>query len=79
MKAKLKFDISDPDDYIEFKRVIKANDMASMLFKLLRNTKKSIEWELENKDFDKYDTLEYIYDKIWDLVEEHNIDIDEIS
>jgi len=79
MKAKLKFDISDPDDYVEFKRVMKANDMASMLFELLRNTKKGMEWELENKDFDKYDTLEYVYDKIWDLVKEHNIDIDEIS
>jgi hypothetical protein len=78
MKAKLKFDISDPDDYIEFKRVIKANDMASMLFELLRNTKKGMEWGLENKDFDKYDTLEYVYDKIWDLVKEHNIDIDDI-
>ena len=79
MKVNLNFDITDRDDYIEFKRVMKANDMASMLFELLRNSKKIIEWELENKDFDKYNTLEYIYDKIWDLVKEYNIDIDDIS
>lgn len=78
MKAKLKFDFDNLEDRDNFKRIMKADDMASMLFELLRNSKKQLEWSLEGKEFDKYDTLEHVFEHIWKLVEEHNIDIDEI-
>jgi hypothetical protein len=78
MKAKLKFDLENQDDEYRLKRVLKADDMAGMLFELLRNSKKQLEWGLEGKELDKYDTLYYVFDHIWKLVEEHNIDIDEI-
>jgi len=78
MKGKIKFDLNNPEDQSKFKRVFKADDMAFALFEILRNTKKQLEWSLEGKDIDKYDTLELIYEKIWDIVNEHNIDIDDI-
>lgn len=78
MKAKFKFDFENQDDEYRFKRMLKADDMSFMLFELLRNSRKQLEWGLENKEFDKYDTLDYVFDHIWKLVNEHNIDIDEI-
>ncbi len=79
MKAKIKFDLNNQEDQSKFKRVVKADDMAFALFEILRNTKKQLEWSLEGKDIDKYDTLELVYEKIWDIVNKHNIDIEDIT
>lgn len=79
MEGILKFNLDEPEDYLRFKRVMKADDMSNMLFELLRNSKKQLEWSLESKDLDKYNTLELVYEKIFDLVNQHNIDIDDIT
>lgn len=86
-KAILKFDLSDPDDLQDFKRAIKANDMAFALFDIFRNMKKSMEWDIEakmseakDKDevFDAFDTLDLIYDTMYQKLEDNNININEL-
>jgi hypothetical protein len=77
-KVKIIFDLDNLDDAQKLKRVLKADDMAFTLHELLRNTKKGLEWGLENKEIDKYETLEYVFDRIWEIVNDHNINIDEI-
>jgi len=78
MKAILEFDLNDIDDVVKFKRYNKSDDMGFMLFELLLNSRKKLMFSLENKDLDKYETLEFVFEKINELANEHNINIDDI-
>lgn len=77
-KATLEFDLNEPDDIMAHKRAVKSLDMAIALWEITHNTKKGLEWSLEGKELDKYDTLELVFDKIYEILKEHNISIDEL-
>jgi hypothetical protein len=72
-KAKIEFDLNDPDDRMAHLRAVKSLDMAMALWDITHNTKKSLEWSLENKDIDKYEVLEMVFDKIYEILDEHNV------
>lgn len=78
MTAQLNFNLDDIDDRMAFERYNKANDMAFALFEILRNTKKRVQYHVESKDLSPEDTIEYIYDTIWEIVLENHINIDAI-
>ena len=77
-KAKIEFDLNDPDDRMAHLRAVKSLDMAMALWDITHNTKKSLEWSLENKDIDKYEVLEMVFDKIYEILDEHNVRTDEL-
>jgi len=77
-KATLEYDLSDPDDVMEHKRAIKSLDMAMALWDIVHNTKKGLEWSMEGKEIDKYDALELVYEKIHEILNDHNINTDEL-
>ena len=77
-KATLEYDLSDPDDVMEHKRAIKSLDMAMALWDIVHNTKKGLEWSMEDKEIDKYDALELVYEKIHEILNDHNIITDEL-
>jgi hypothetical protein len=86
-KAILKFDLSDPDDLIDFKRTTKANDMAFTLFEIFRNTKKGLEWDISTKisdakdkgeEFSAFDALDLIYDTLFEKLNDNDINIDDL-
>lgn len=77
-KATLKYDLSDPDDVMEHKRAVKSLDMALALWEIVHNTKKGLEWSMENKEIDKYEVLELVYAKIHEILDDHNIVTDEL-
>lgn len=77
-KAKIEYDLNDPDDRMAHFRAIKSLDMAGALWDITHNTKKGLEWSLEGKEIDKYDVLELVFDKIYEILEEHNINTDEL-
>ena len=77
-KATLEYDLSDPDDVMEHKRAVKSLDMAMALWDIVHNTKKGLEWSMEGKEIDKYDALELVYEKIYEILEEHNIKLDDL-
>lgn len=74
----LKFDLNNPDDIIAHKRAVKSLDMAMALWEITHNTKKSLEWSLEGKDLDKYEVLELVYEKIYEILNDNNINTDEL-
>jgi hypothetical protein len=76
-KGILEFDLSDQDEVIAHKRAVKSFDMAMALWEITHNTKKSLEWSLENKDIDKYETLELVFNKIYEILNENNINTEE--
>jgi len=77
-KAKLEYDLNDVDDSMAHKRAVKSLDMALALWDITHNTKKSLEWSMEGKDMDKYDVLETVFDKIYEILDEHNIKLDDL-
>ena len=77
-KATLEYDLSDPDDVMEHKRAVKSLDMALALWDIVHNTKKGLEWSMEGKEIDKYDALELVYEKIHEILNDHNIRTDEL-
>jgi hypothetical protein len=77
-KAILEYNLSDPDDAMAHLRAIKSLDMAMALWDIVHNTKKGLEWSMEGKDIDKYDALELVYEKIHEILGDHNIITDEL-
>lgn len=74
----LKFDLNDFDDRIAHLRAVKSLDMALALWDIVHNTKKNLEWSFEDKEIDKYEALDLVYEKIHEILEEHNIVTDEL-
>jgi hypothetical protein len=77
-KAILEFDLNEPDDVIAHKRAAKSLDMVVALWTIIYNTKKSLEWSLEDKELNKYEVLDLVYDRINEILEEHNIKLDDL-
>jgi len=77
-EAILKFDINDPDDRMSHLRAVKSLDLSLAIWDIVHNTKKGLEWSMEGKEMDKYDALEMVYEKIYEILDEHNIKIDEL-
>ena len=76
--AKLKYDLDDFDDRMAHLRAVKSLDMAMALWDITHNTKKGLEWSMEGKEIDKYEALELVYEKIYEILEEHNIKLDDL-
>ena len=77
-KGILEYDLNEPDDIMAHKRATKALDLASALWDITHNTKKSIEWSLEGKELDKYEVLDLVYERIYEILEDHNIKLDDL-
>lgn len=73
MKAKLIFNLDEHEDRIAHLRCVKSFDMALVLWEFLKNSRKT----LENREFeDSYDAIEATYERLFELLEEHSINID---
>jgi len=77
-KAKIVYDLNDQDDRMAHLRAVKSLDMALALWDITHNTKKGLEWAMEGKEMDKYDALEMVFDKIYEILNDHNINTDEL-
>jgi len=77
-KAKIEYDLNDRDDLFAHKRAVKSLDMALVLWDITHNTKKGLEWSMEGKEMDKYDALEMVYEKIYEIMSEHNVDLEDL-
>jgi hypothetical protein len=77
-KAILEFDLNDSDDTMAHLRAVKSLDMAMALWDIVHNSKKGLEWSMEDKEIDKYDALELVYKKIHEILDDHNINTDEL-
>jgi hypothetical protein len=79
--ALLKYDLSDPDDRLEFERASKSLDMALSIWEFAYNSRKTIENELD-ADADsrqrEYDLLDKVYTRFWEILNEHDISPDKL-
>lgn len=77
-EAILKYDLNDTDDAMAHMRAVKSLDMALALWDITHNTKKGLEWSMEGKELDKYEVLDLVYERIYEILEEHNIKMDDL-
>ncbi len=77
-KATLTFDLNDPDDRMVYMRCNKSLDMALALWELSHNTKKGLGYSMEGKDMDQYETLEFVFERIHEIINDRNINLDEL-
>jgi len=76
MKAIIEFNLEDPDDRNSYEVHNKSKDMAFLLWNLMTNKKSELENRLEHyKKYDKFQTLDLVFQEIAEMLEEENIDI----
>lgn len=76
MKAQLNFDMDEPDDRMEHLCCLKSLGMASVLWELYFNTRRSVERQMENNSkMTSDDVLDFIFDELMSLLDEHDINI----
>ena len=73
MTAEFKFDLNEVEDKYAFTRHSKSFDMALAIYKILK-----IKNELGHSDMSDEKALEFIFTRIAEILENHNIDIDEL-
>jgi hypothetical protein len=81
MKATLSYNLNDQDDRMAHLRAVKSLDMASALFDITRNLKNKIEnryEDIDNTNNDVFDGIDAVFDEIYNILEDNNIDIDEL-
>jgi hypothetical protein len=77
-EAILKYDLNDSDDTMAHMRAVKSLDMALALWELLNNSKRTLERAMHEKEMDKYEALDMVYERIYELMDEHNIKLDDL-
>lgn len=77
-EAILKYDLNDTDDAMAHMRAIKSLDMALALWELLNNSKRTLERAMHEREMDKYEALDMVYERIYELMDEHNIKLDDL-
>jgi len=78
MKAELHFNLNDAEDSMAHTRCLKSTEMALMLWELMHNSKKSLEWKMESNSIDRYDALDMVFERINELLEEYDINVDKL-
>ena len=77
-KAVLKYDLSDPDDRIEHLRALKSTDMALVIWDFVYNSKKGMEYQIEEYKYDAYTVLDKMLEIFSEKLNEHGIVIDDL-
>jgi hypothetical protein len=78
-KAILEFDLTDSDDMMEFERVMKATDMALVLWQLVFNAKKQIFNEIEFEKIESpYDAIDKFYERLYLELDDHGLNMDKL-
>jgi hypothetical protein len=77
-EAILKYNLNDADDSMAHMRAVKSLDMALALWELLNNSKRTLERKMHDTEMDKYEALDMVYERIYELMDEHNLKLDDL-
>jgi hypothetical protein len=77
-KANLTFDLDDRDDRIEFERMMKARDMALMLWELDMNGYRKFTKYNDRQEGEYQEGIEEVFEYIRELLKEHQIDVEQL-
>jgi hypothetical protein len=77
MKAKLEFDLDNPDDKMEHMRCIKATDMALMLWDIKQKIRRKLKYN-EDLSEDELHQWEVMQDEFYSIADDCGINLDEL-
>lgn len=78
-KAKIEFDLKDHEDVQSFKRYSKSEEMTNLLFDVRYNLFSRCNEALDTTpDLSAEDAIEMVFQKLNDLYEDHDVNIDEL-
>jgi hypothetical protein len=77
-KANLTFDLDDSDDRIEFERMMKARDMALMLWELDMNGYRKFTKYNDRQEGAYQEGIEEVFEYIRELLKEHQINVEDL-
>ena len=79
MKATIEFDLNDHEDERKYMVHVHSTQMASAIFDIM-NLKKQIEWDIESDEkMSNYKLLDLTFERIGDILNDNQINIDLIS
>jgi hypothetical protein len=77
MKVTVEYDLDDYDknDKMKLEMAMQSENMYWALREFGYNTRKTIEWELDNKELTDYDVLDLVFEKFGEILEYRYIDL----
>jgi len=78
MKAILEFDLNETNDIFAHKRAVKALDMAIALWDIEQYLRSQTKYAPDSMPQEAYDALEKAREKFYEILNDHNIGMDEI-
>jgi hypothetical protein len=75
MKAKLEFDLDNPDDKMAHMRCIKATDMALMLWDIKQKIRRKLKYN-EDLSEDELHQWEVMQDEFYSIADDYGINLD---
>lgn len=80
MKATIEYNLDDADDKRNYYLHNKAEDMSVFIWQLAYNTKKELQYDIEAKGkMSNYDTLDMVFEKIGEMLNEYDINVDRLG
>jgi hypothetical protein len=77
MKAKLEFDLDNPDDKMAHMRCVKATDMALMLWDIKQKIRSKLKYN-EDLSEDEFHQWEVMQDEFYSIASDYGINLDEL-
>jgi xylose isomerase len=78
MKATFVFDMNDPDDIMDHKRMSNALGMALVLWEIKVNVKKKMEYTLDTDNLSGQETLDRVFEMIGELMEDQGLNMENL-
>lgn len=76
MKAKLVFDLNDPDDRIQHQRMLKSTDMQIALWDISQELRSKVKYAPDDMDENALNAYEEIREYFYRKLNEYNIDLE---
>jgi dTDP-4-dehydrorhamnose reductase len=79
-KVVIEFNLDNADDKREYYQYNKSEDMAMFIWQLAYNTKKELEYDIEAKGkISNYDVLDMIFEHIYKMLEDNDINVNKLG
>jgi hypothetical protein len=78
MKATFVFDMNDPEDMMDHKRMSNALGMALVLWEIKVNVKKKMEYILDTDNLSGQETLDRVFEMIGELMEDQGLNMENL-
>jgi hypothetical protein len=77
MRVIYEFHIDNEDDLIRYRRCVEVDELCSALHEFAYNSKKGMLVEA-GMCADAYDAVDMVYERFWDILNQHNVNIDKL-